>query len=362
VGVLVNHCLFSGISRGRTAHEHLEWYEEAGKKFELQPIYFRLSDIQSAKGTVSALVLHQGKYRLRNFPLPKVIHNRAMYLRNPSANHFLDHLVRNHEIHLFNKRNRYSKWHTHRLMMEGSALRPHLPETCKASEQIVRTLGKKYEAVIVKPSNGSIGRGIMKVEQQLRGWNLSYPTRRKGQTVWQTAHIRGKFPVWFQRKMKINCYIAQQRLNLAKFRENPFDMRVSVQRNHSGMFQVTGIAAKVARRNGFVTNVAQGGQVFRLEHILQDFPNLHSEQVISDVQQFSLAAANHLSARLPQLADIGFDIGITPDGFPVFIEMNLRDLRYSFREGSMMNEWKQTYFNPIGYARYLLDQNKFVEK
>ncbi len=356
----MNHSLFSGISRGRTAHEQLDWYEEAGEKFALQPVYFRLSDIQEHKGTVSALVMHQGKYQPRSFPLPKVIHNRAMYLRNPNANLFLDLLVRKHGIHLFNRRNRYSKWHVHQLMMDALPLRPHLPETCKANNQIVRRLGEKYEAVIVKPSNGSIGRGIMKVEKSSKGWNIFYPTRGRGQTMWQMAHARGKFPVWFQQKMNRKCYIAQQRLNLAKFRDNPFDMRVSVQRNESGLFQVTGIAAKVARRNGFVTNVAQGGQVFRLEQILHDFPNLQLEAVISKVHEFSLAAANHLSAKLPHLADIGFDIGITPEGYPVFIEMNLRDLRYSFREGGMLTEWKQTYFNPIGYARYLLDCNKFV--
>ncbi|MFJ7726777.1 YheC/YheD family protein [Neobacillus sp. NPDC097160] len=55
------------------------------------------------------------------------------------------------------------------------------------------------------------------------------------------------------------------------------------------------------------------------------------------------------------LADVGFDIGLRKNGHPVLIECNCKDLRYSFRLANLFNEWKQTYFNPIGYGRYGYD-------
>ena len=62
-----------------------------------------------------------------------------------------------------------------------------------------------------------------------------------------------------------------------------------------------------------------------------------------------------LEEHLPGLADVGLDLAIARDGFPYFIECNGRDQRYSFLNGGMVDTWKQTYFNPMGYARFLLD-------
>src|SRR5690606_2299377 len=126
------------------------------------------------------------------------------------------------------------------------------------------------------------------------------------------------------------------------------DFRVSVQRNESGKFQITGIVAKVAAPDKFITNVAQGGVVLPVETLLESLPQLHPGDVCQRISDFSLKVVCHLAEHLPHLADVGLDIGITENGFPVFIECNGRDLRYSFQKGNMLDAWKATYFNPIG--------------
>lgn len=140
------------------------------------------------------------------------------------------------------------------------------------------------------------------------------------------------------------------------FRGQPFDLRVSVQRGAMGQWQVTGIVAKVASKRCFLTNVAQGGTVYRLEPILiAEYPHLQPKAVIKGIEQFSLQVAEHLGNHLPHMADLGLDVGITIEGFPMLIECNGKDQRYSFREAGMLQEWKATYDNPMAYARYLLD-------
>lgn len=358
VGILLNDSLHRGIPRGRTAFERIPFYEEGAKRYGLTPIYFRLKDIHMKQETVDALVLENGSYVKRRFPLPAVIHNRAMYFNRPKANAKLERLATTKGRHVFNRWNRYGKWHVHRLLLENPELRPHLPETVKATVASIRSIGRRHRSVIVKPSSSSIGRGIMKVDRLANGWRLVYQRRgRSGRTIWKTVGFRKRTPAALRLPIRRKPYIAQQRLPLAEYQGSPFDMRVSVQRGPEGVFQVTGIAAKVARRRAFVTNVAQGGSVYRLEDVLREYPRLHPAAVRESIETFSLAAASHLSSRLPNLSDIGFDIGITPDGYPVFIEMNLRDLRYSFREGGMPREWRETYANPMGYAKYVLDGN-----
>lgn len=354
VGILVNDNLHRGIPKGKTFYERISFYEEGAAYYGLKPIYFRLRDIHMKEETVKALTLQNGEYVSRTFPLPMVIHNRAMYFRNRAANEKLERLVSSKGRIVFNRWNRYGKWHVHKLLMEAQELRPHLPETAKASVASIRSLGRKHKAVIVKPNSSSIGRGIMKVDWTGSGWRLVHQRKgAKGRTTWRTVRYKRRPPAALTHSIRRKPYIAQQRLPLAEYNGNPFDMRVSVQRGVEGCFQVTGIAAKVAKRNAFVTNVAQGGSVFRLEDVVSRYPELQPAAVREAVETFAISAADHLSSRLPYLSDIGFDIGITPEGYPVFIEMNLRDLRYSFREGGMTEEWKRTYANPMGYAKYV---------
>jgi hypothetical protein len=358
VGILVNDSIFRGIPRGRTAFERISFYEIAAKEYDVTPVYFRLRDLNLRGGSVRGLVRENGVYKLRTFPMPAVIHNRAMYFHNPRAYRKLEKLCAVKGIVVFNRWNRYNKWYVHKLLMEKEELRPHLPETEKASVASVRALSSKHDAVIVKPSSSSIGKGIMKVERERAGrrWRLTYPAgTRRGITIWKSVRYSSRVPAALLRRIRHKPYVAQQRLDLATYQGRPFDMRVSVQRGITGGWQMTGIAVKVARKNVFVTNVAQGGKVYRLEEVLSEHPHLNPAEVRHSIETFALSAAEHLSTRLPHLSDIGFDIGITPEGYPVFIEMNLRDLRYSFREGGMMEEWKRTYANPLGYARYLLD-------
>lgn len=357
VGILVNDRLLQGIPRGRTLHENIQFYEEGGRMYDLQPIYFRLQDVRIRNNTVNALVLEKKRYQLHTFPIPKVIHQRALYLVNAKADLKLAELIKCHGTTVFNRRNRYTKWHVHQLMMQAAHLRDHLPHSAKASLRTILRLGHQHRAVIIKPTNSSIGRGIMKLDQPKLRWRLVYQTATRLKNKWRTVTHRTAILAILRKKTQLKPHIVQQMIPLATYRGNPFDLRVSVQRGIRGIFQVTGIAAKVAQRNMFVTNVAQGGRVYPIETVLREHPHLDPIQIKEAIHRLALRAANYLSCRLPGLADIGFDIGLTSEGQPVFIEMNLRDLRYSFREAGMTDVWKQTYINPIGYARAVLDGN-----
>ncbi|WP_274363841.1 YheC/YheD family protein [Paenibacillus thermotolerans] len=363
VGILVNDEMLKGIPRGRTGHENISFYEECAAEYGLKPAYFRLSDISMRREQVRALVKEGAEYRFRSLPLPKVIHNRAMFRNYMKADRKLEALCALKGTIVFNRWNRYGKWHVHQLLKKNRLLRPHLPETKQASEHSINKLFRKHGAIIVKPNSSSIGRGIMKIEREEDHNTFTYPSSsRKSVLQWKTVRYKGKLPAALLRSIKKKPYLAQQRLNLATYGGRPFDMRVSVQRGMKGTWQVTGIAAKVAGKNVFVTNVAQGGTVLRLAEALRDHPHLNPAAVQQSIEKFALAAAEHLSGYIPFLSDVGFDIGVTPEGFPVFIEMNLRDQRYAFCEGGMMEQWKKTYANPLAYAKYLLDSQSLIRK
>jgi Glutathione synthase/Ribosomal protein S6 modification enzyme (glutaminyl transferase) len=351
VGILVNQKLHRGIGKGRFGHEQLPFYEEAGTQYRLTPCYFRLQDILPGGTMVRAFVKNGLGYAQKVLPMPRVIHNRAIY-RKPSAHAKINALIGRGTM-IFNACNRYGKLDIYNALMENVALRPHLPCTVEANPQSLKVMMEQYPSLMIKPNSGSIGRGIMKLERKQDAWFLTYPSLKKRNCL-RTIVFTDHLPLLLRQRMRKRRYIVQQMLPLATWDGRPFDFRVSVQKNETGAWQVTGMVGKVAAKGKYVTNVAQGGQVLDQELLLSGLP-VPAAQVKQQIAEFALKAAEQLSLKFPHLADLGLDIGITEFGFPVFIESNGRDQRYSFAKGGMTQEWKACYRNPVGYARHLLE-------
>ncbi|WP_248927706.1 YheC/YheD family protein [Paenibacillus hamazuiensis] len=355
VGIMVGDKMYSRIPSGKTRHEAIHYYHDAGKRYGLTPAFFRMRDYNPEQKCVTAYINENGRYVAKKIPVPAVIHNRAIY---PSDKEFRElEAWERSGLRIFNRWNRFGKLHVHETLMMDPALRPHLPGTFPATRENIAAMMKMYDQIIIKPDRSSIGRGVMKLERCPGGWQLTYPVTLSVQNnKWRNIRFRNALPRLLLRRLAGMKYIVQQCLPLATYRGRPFDMRVSVQRGAGGEWQVTGIVAKVAGKAVFLTNVAKGGSVYRLEHILQEeYPHLSVPEVMRGVADFSLSVARRLSSQLPHLADLGLDIGITTSGFPLFVECNGKDQRYSFRKAGMMEEWRSTYFNPIAYAKYLLD-------
>ncbi|MNJ55621.1 hypothetical protein D3C77_511260 [compost metagenome] len=112
---------------------------------------------------------------------------------------------------------------------------------------------------------------------------------------------------------------------------------------------------KVAPRSSFVSNIAKGGSAYPVQFLTQCIPSELVPDALYKVEALSLSIARYLSSRLPLLADLGIDIGLTPDGKPYFIECNGRDQRYGFRKAGLSDIWLDTYRRPMAFARYLYD-------
>lgn len=355
VGILLGPAAYRNIPSGRTGKEQLSWYAETAAEFGLVPCFVQLSALVPGRLRVPAYVPDgNGAFRFARVPFPRVIHNRAIHAL-PANVQRLNRLAHS-GIHIFNLHNRYSKWQIHTLLMQDEAIRPHLPETAIATPASIYRLQQNHPALILKPAKGSVGRGIMRLALASNGkWELLLQ-RRTGR--WHRICFSKRLPRILLRRIRRESYIVQQYLPLATYEGRPFDLRVSVQKNETGGWQITGVAVRVAQAGAFLTNVAQGASVVPLETVLSACPQLDPVQTEEAVSQFALQVAHQLDRHLPHLADLGLDIGLTEYGYPLFIEVNGRDQRYSFEEAGMYDIWKQTYRNPMAYAHYLLTQPK----
>ncbi|MBP3041245.1 YheC/YheD family protein [Bacillaceae bacterium Marseille-Q3522] len=355
IGILVDGLIYSGIKYGISYFERISFYEEACEKFDLIPCFFRLSDIISENEQISTLIKNRnGKYEVKQIPTPSIIHNRGLFFRNKSKEKIRN--LQTEGIIVFNDLNRYGKLRVYELLMQNEELIPHLPETVQANRENFISMMERHEELIIKPKSGSLGGGVIKVARtDHNNAVVTYNDKKSKAVRKQAFSFSDEWPKILTKKIMSKHYIIQQRILLATFNGNSFDMRVSVQRNGKGEWQVTGIVGKVAKSGGFVTNVAKGGECKSLVDLLNNNLNLRVDEVYKSVESFSLKAVKELNKEFPNMADVGLDVGITEEGFPMFIECNGRDLRITFRRAGMYDVWKATYATPISYARYLLD-------
>ena len=158
--------------------------------------------------------------------------------------------------------------------------------------------------------------------------------------------------------MEKNIYLIQNLLPLATYQGSPFDFRVSTQRNGSGNWEVSAIIGKVARKGTFLTNIEQGATSYTLDELIKEYPHLSAERLKQQIISLAINIANLYSKHIPHIADLGFDIAITPQGDIYYIECNFISAYSGFtiRKGVLLHEdWKAVFTNPLDYARFLLD-------
>lgn len=355
VGIIVTSGDHKRINRGKK-FKRLSFYEEGGKKYGVTPCYFRLKDIDTNHLKVQALVKKGIKSVNQRIEIPKVIYNRS--LPTSDKNKILPKLRRNGYT-IFNDSNYFNKFDMHQQLSKNEYFHNYLPETLTANRTNLNRMMKKYQTLILKKKRGSLGIGIMILTKERNNWYLSY---RKGSSEkWHRQLVKEMaLPKRLRRVLASGNYIVQQKLELANIGQRPFDVRVCVQRNPSGDWQVTGMVARLARKGAYVTNAARGASLIPVDKVLNGL-NVDTKKMMQTIEELAIRSAIEMEKYRTHLGDLGIDIAISNEGHPYFIECNGRHHKYIYRKGGMMDVWKDMFITPIGYARYLLDQLKVPE-
>ncbi|USB32497.1 YheC/YheD family protein [Paenibacillus sp. YPG26] len=352
VGILLNAAMYRGVPRRKTGQESLSNYEEAAAEFGLIPVFIHIGDIHIRKGRTAAYIYQNHQYEQVSMPIPDVIHNRAIFQNN--AAHPTIRVLISRGVEVFNVNNRYGKDVIHRLLSADPFLRDSLPDTAVFSYPALRRFMEIHHDLILKPCRGTVGRGIIRLRHDKSGWRITYPSSMRRPACIQHKLRRGELPPYVQQYLHRFPYLIQERIPLAESKGRSFDFRVTVQRGMTGEWAVTGMFAKKSPPGMFVSNLAGGGKACPVPELLAEvMPSSQTSVVIAQVEHLALTIASYLSMKLPLLADLGLDIGVTQDGRIYFIECNGRDQRYGFKKAGMGDIWKATYREPMAFAWHL---------
>ena len=350
IGVILPNGIYEKLIKSKK-QINVSAYQAAGEHYHLIPVFICLESIRPGVDVVQAYIKNASHFQLETVPIPKVIYTRCFLSKRQI--HFLE----DKNILFYNKKEiGHNKYKMHRIFSEESEFVPYLPTTKKATIANLKKMMEQYTELILKPASGSLGGGIMKLSKDEFGiWHLVYPIAKR---KWSELTFKDEIPRLITDLFRKKRHIIQEKIELATYQERPFDLRVVVQRNHTGNWVVAGILCKVSpSKEQFVTNINKGGSSLSFDTVLKDHPYLSYIKSYEAISHLTLKMAKHLEKYTDHIADLAFDMALNKEGHPYFIESNFRgrygNVRY---KGKRYEEWKAKHFNPIGYGKFLIDQ------
>lgn len=295
--------------------------------------------------------IYQGRRWIAgSFPHPQAVYDQ-IYSRKSEK---LAEVIEAKKILMKITNNRYfnphyfDKWQITQVLRQ-TEVKSLMPDTrLFTSSLIVMQMLSKYGAVFLKPTNGTLGHGIIRLAQTPNGYKL---TTNQGLVREFSSFNRAMAAALTY--MTSRSYLVQQEIRLLRYQGHPFDVRVLIQKDDSGKFKITKVFARVAIARNIVTNLASGGNALPLKTVLKEAWERAPEPIIKRIRSaaYKIAACLELSSGT-SYGELGIDLGIDQNGRLWLIEVNSKPRRAVETEGNP-ELVRLSYLRPLLYASYL---------
>ncbi|MBP1966595.1 YheC/YheD family protein [Paenibacillus aceris] len=234
-----------------------------------------------------------------------------------------------------------SKWVKTKVLLLNKELRKFVPDTKIYNQTNLLAMLNKHKMVYVKPTNGSAGHGVIRVEKRDK---YSF---QSGQTARSFPTFLGLYTAL--NKSKLNrTYLIQQGIHLLTHQNRIFDIRIMVQKNAKRAWETTGYIGRVAHPRKIVTNFHNSGKPLPLEILLSSYlKNEKKKDYIKSLQHLGYQIAAHYQKVYPGFKEIGIDIGIDKNLKPWVLEVNTAPDPFIFNQ----LKDKRMFFKVLRFAR-----------
>jgi glutathione synthase/RimK-type ligase-like ATP-grasp enzyme len=227
-------------------------------------------------------------------------------------------------------------------LLQHEKIKDFIPKSVMMSRTELLSMLNQYQMVYVKPIKGTFGKGVMRVER-LNGrsnteFRCQYDTKTKSFRYFHSLYLE-----ILMEKMD-RPYMIQQGIDLLKYRQRRFDVRIMVQKNSEGQWESTGIIGRLAHPKKIVTNYHSGGTPMSIRTLLK--PHLsdkRTSETIRALNQFGQEVAIALGKSFFKLNTIGVDIGLDPNFKPWILEVNTNPDPYFFRKLKHKETFRKVY-------------------
>lgn len=319
--------------------------------------FFTVDDISSGSPIVKGWTHNGRAWRKTEFPIPDVVYNRLTTRKlenNPSVQHFMKEVKSRYGAAVFNEKY-LDKTDVFQALKQEPSLVRYLPDSNLFKNfQMLKAMTSRYPVVFLKPTTGSLGKGIIRISR-LNGQSYSCQTTSLGGTVRQTFPSLESLFSSISSKLKQRRYQIQQGLNLVETGGRPVDFRALVQRGSQGTWSVTSIVARIAGSNHFVSNLARGGSLSRVKEALAktNLSPLQQRNASVNLRKAALDIAKGIETQVKgHFGELGVDLAVDTNGKVWLLEVNSKPSKNDgtpLAEGATRPSVKQT----VQYARFL---------
>ncbi|MDD4802221.1 MAG: YheC/YheD family protein [Syntrophomonas sp.] len=345
----------------KSMQAELAFLSQISKKLKAQTYFFTPSSIDWTNKTTEGFIYRKSDsgrniWTSSIYPLPDVIYDRISSRAGearPGLKKIKNKLMKLPYLKYFNP-SFLNKWKVHRLLIANPELMPYLPETYLLQLSSLKEMLIKYKTLFLKPCNGSQGYGIIKITSNNKG-KLQYIVYGKGKYSGQADSIED-FMKRTRADRKGRSYVVQQGLNLATYKESPFDIRIIYQKNNEGEWKITKKFVRVAARGSSVANLSRGGKPETSKTVLWAIFK-KNKMIINEkndeIRNLCYMAATTLESSSNKLyGELGLDIGIDKNGNLWLIEINSKPRKTT--ESQLSQQIVHNSFQrPLQYAIYL---------
>lgn len=252
-----------------------------------------------------------------------------------------------------------NKFAVHQVLEQEPELRKWLPQTLSYSRAALSIMLAHHRVLYLKPTNGTGGRSILRIENKRTGYELHGRTKTKKKIVEKLS----SFPELFQRleqwmrqeKSGNEQFFLQQGLELGLVPGRTVDARLLAQKDGTGNWRLTGMAIRMGTRQSSTSNLHSGGKAIPAGSFLTEHFGLEmARQIIRECREVALRTVACIEQHFGQMMEFGIDLGIDVHGNVWLIEMNPKPGREIFRQLGQKKQYLEAVRRPLEYALYLL--------
>ncbi|MEO3943992.1 YheC/YheD family protein [Gorillibacterium sp. CAU 1737] len=329
-----------------------------GEELGLHVFVFTPEDVDPSGTSVRAHVYdrEKGGWSRAPKPLPDAVYDRCRSQQSPKfrlmrsfRTQYPKLLYLNHPLS--------SKWGNHVILNKDSRIRPHLPLTRR-----FHTLGdlKEFTAlhriVYIKPVDGSGGRGIARVTRNGDG-QLALSGRDASRAIIQPLTgspeaVMRRLSGWITDRR----YLIQQGIPLTLKDGRVHDIRLLIQKNASGHWQVTGAAGRIGAKGSATSNLHGGGEAVSFHRLMaaRGFSEAKTAAIRNDMEALGRAIALRLEGHFGRLCELALDLAVDPAGHVWLIEVNPKPSREVFKRIGDQAAYTTALRRPLEYALFLI--------
>lgn len=296
-------------------------------------------------------------WRQRQLPIPHVIYNRLSNRKvegSSTVQHFLNYTKDKYHTTIFNEQF-LDKTEVFQALEQQGKVRVYLPDSKPLTNlHSLKQMSNKYTTLFVKPVTGSMGKGIIRITNDTQKGYQVHRTTNEGTRHGQYNNLTQLYTRLF-RKKSIK-YQIQQGLQLIEIQKRPVDFRVLTQKNHVGEWSVTSAVARIAGNQHFVSNIARGGTLSRVEEAISKSNILianHGFEMTKRLKHAALQIAKAIDEQLDaHFAELGIDFAVDRFGRIWLLEVNSKPSKNDntpLQEGKIRPSVKKM----IAYAKYI---------